>query len=70
MRNINIYIRMAIARYLSRHGTPQDTREIIATFAKRYATTKQRVSGNLAAMKKAGSIRIDTVVEGKKSLMY
>lgn len=67
---INFYIRMAIARYLARHGTPQDTREIIAIFARRYCTTKQRVSGNLAAMKRSGAIRIDTIMEGKKSLMY
>lgn len=46
----NKQIRRAMRKYVERYGR-QDTRKIIAAFAKAYKTTKQRISGNLSALK-------------------
>ena len=47
---MNYRIRRAIERYIQVHGQ-QDTRDVIALFAKRFNTTKQRISGNISCMK-------------------
>lgn len=47
---MNYQIRRAIENYINAHGH-QDTRDVIAIFAKRFNTTKQRISGNISCMK-------------------
>lgn len=46
----NYYIRRAIEKYTKVNGM-QDTRVIIEMFSKRFHVTKQKISGNLSAMK-------------------
>lgn len=65
---MNYQIRRAIERYVKANG-PQDTRNVIALFASRYHTTKQRISGNISHMKcREGCINI--VSNKPNSLMY
>lgn len=47
---MNYKIRRAIEYYVKTNGC-KDTREVIALFAKRFNTTKQRISGNISCMK-------------------
>lgn len=47
---MNNRIRIEILTYIKTNGR-QDTRTIISVFAKRFHTSKQRISGNLRAMK-------------------
>ena len=46
---LNYNIRRAIENYIHANGR-QDTRQVIATFAHRFGTTKQRISGNISCM--------------------
>lgn len=45
----NKIIRRSIRNYIKRYGS-QDTRDVIATFASAFGTTKQRISGNISYM--------------------
>lgn len=47
---MNYQIRRAIERYIEANGQ-QYTHDVIALFAKRFNTTKQRISGNISCMK-------------------
>lgn len=47
---MNNQIRRAIEHYVKTNGR-QDTRVVIALFAKQFNTTKQRISGNISYMK-------------------
>ncbi|MCP1110559.1 hypothetical protein [Ohessyouella blattaphilus] len=47
---MNNQIRRSIERYVKKYGQ-QDTRVVISLFAKRFNTTKQRISGNISYMK-------------------
>ena len=47
---MNNKIRIAIMSYLNANGK-QNTRTIISMFAEQFNTSKQRISGNLRAMK-------------------
>lgn len=50
MKIMNYNIRRTIKKYLQMNG-PQRSRDVIALFAKRFHTSRQRISGNLSAMK-------------------
>lgn len=66
---MNNMIRIAIMAYLNAHGK-QNTRTIISMFAKQFNTSKQRISGNLRAMKyDFNAITIVTYVPGSYSEM-
>ena len=68
-RIMNKKIRIAIMNYLNVHGK-QNTRTIISMFAKQFNTSKQRISGNLRAMKyNFNAINIVTYVPGSFSEM-
>ena len=47
---MNYRIRRTIESYIQANGQ-QDTRDVIDLFAKRFNTTKQRISGNISCMK-------------------
>jgi|O1111metagenome_2_1110795.scaffolds.fasta_scaffold13531_3 hypothetical protein len=65
---MNYQIRRAIERYVKSNG-PQDTRYVIALFANRFRTPKQRISGNISYMKcREGCINI--ISNKPHSLMY
>lgn len=65
---MNYQIRRAIERYVKSNG-PQDTRYVIALFANRFRTPKQRISGNISCMKcREGCINI--ISNKPHSLMY
>lgn len=65
---MNKRIRIAIENYLRKNGG-QNTRDVIFIFAKRFNTTKQRISGNISCMKCIeGTI---TIIPNKpNSIMY
>lgn len=66
---MNNRIRNEILTYIITNGR-QDTRTIISVFAKRFNTSKQRISGNLRAMKyNFNTINIVTYTPGKYSEM-
>lgn len=66
---MNYRIRRAIERYIQVNGQ-QDTRDVIALFAKRFNTTKQRISGNLRSLKYDDkTIRITTYISATYSVM-
>lgn len=46
---MNYKIRRSIENYIKMKGA-QETRHVIALFAKQFKTTKQRISGNLSYM--------------------
>lgn len=55
---MNRSIRTAIQRYIAANG-PTDSRILISLLAKRFKTTKQRISGNISYMVcHAGTISI------------
>lgn len=55
---MNVTIRTAIQNYISVNG-PIESRLIIDIMAKRFTTTKQRISGNISYMVcKAGTLSI------------
>ncbi|GFI35851.1 hypothetical protein IMSAGC015_00010 [Lachnospiraceae bacterium] len=55
---MNVTIRTAIQNYISVNG-PTESRLIIDIMAKRFTTTKQRISGNISYMVcKAGTLSI------------
>ena len=65
---MNNNIRTAINLYLQANGK-EDTRTITTIFAKQFNTSKQRIAGNLRAMKyNYGSINIITIVPNHQSL--
>lgn len=47
---MNYQIRREIENYIQKNGR-QDTRVVIGIFAKKFNTTKQRISGNISCMK-------------------
>lgn len=47
---MNYRIRREIENYINTYGS-QDTHVMIDMFAKRFHTTKQRISGNISCMK-------------------
>lgn len=56
---MNVKIRAAIQNYVSVNG-PTDSRVMINIMAKRFVTTKQRISGNISYMVcKAGTLSIN-----------
>ncbi len=65
---MNYQIRRAIENYLKDNGR-QDTREVIALFAKRFNTTKQRISGNISCMK-CREQSINIIPNKLHSIMY
>lgn len=65
---MNRMIRNAIQQYIVTNG-PTDSRVIIAIMAKRFGTTKQRISGNISFMVcKAGTLSI--VRNRPNSILY
>jgi hypothetical protein len=65
---MNYQIRRAIERYLQANGK-QDTRDVIALFARRFNTTKQRISGNISCMK-CRELSINIIPNTPHSIMY
>ncbi len=65
---MNYQIRQAIERYIHANGR-QETREIITLFAKRFNTTKQRISGNISCMKCCEQ-SINIIPNKPHSIMY
>lgn len=65
---MNYQIRLAIENYIQVNGR-QDTRDVIAPFAKRFNTTKQRISGNISCMK-CREQGIDIIPNKPHSIMY
>ncbi len=67
---MNNRIRTAITNYPNVNGK-QDTRHITAMFAKQFNTSKQRIAGNLRAMKyDFQTISIVTYLPGTYSEMF
>lgn len=64
----NYQIRRSIERYIQANG-PQDTRKVIAIFAKRLKTTKNRISGNISCMK-CYEQSINIIPNKPHSIMY
>ena len=60
--------RRAIEGYIQANGQ-QDTRDVIALFAKRFNTTKQRISGNISCMK-CREQSINIISNKPHSIMY
>lgn len=65
---MNYRIRRAIEGYIQANGQ-QDTRDVIALFAKRFNTTKQRISGNISCMK-CREQSINIIPNKPHSIMY
>lgn len=66
---MNNKIRIAIMNYLNAHGK-QNTRTIISMFAKQFNTSKQRIAGNIRALKyNFNAINIVTYTPGTYSEM-
>lgn len=65
---MNYRIRRAIESYIQANGQ-QDTRDVIALFAKRFNTTKQRISGNISCMK-CREQSINIIPNKPHSIMY
>ncbi len=65
---MNYQIRRAIENYIKMYGK-QDTRIIISIFAKRFNTTKQRISGNISCMKRLEQ-SINIIPNKPHSIMY
>lgn len=65
---MNVRIRRAIENYVKSNGR-QDTRDVIAIFAKRFNTTKQRISGNISYMK-CREQSINIIPNKPHSIMY
>lgn len=65
---MNYRIRRAIESYIQANGQ-QDTRDVIDLFAKRFNTTKQRISGNISCMK-CREQSIDIIPNKPHSIMY
>ncbi|MPN46314.1 hypothetical protein SDC9_193900 [bioreactor metagenome] len=65
---MNYQIRRAIENYIQSNGK-QNTRDVIALFAKRFNTTKQRISGNISCMK-CHEQSIDIIPNKPHSIMY
>lgn len=65
---MNYQIRRAIESYIQANKQ-QDTRYVIALFARRFNTTKQRISGNISCMKCREQI-INIIPNKPHSIMY
>lgn len=65
---MNVRIRRAIENYVKSNGR-QDTRDVIAIFAKRFNTTKQRIGGNISYMK-CREQSINIIPNKPHSIMY
>ena len=65
---MNYQIRRAIENYIKVNGR-QDTRDIIALFAKRFNKTKQCISGNISCMKCCEQ-SINIIPNKPHSIMY
>lgn len=65
---MNYQIRRAIENYINVNGR-QDTRDVIDIFAKRFNTTKQRISGNISCMK-CREQSINIIPNKPHSIMY
>ncbi|MBO5303643.1 MAG: hypothetical protein J6A92_06290 [Lachnospiraceae bacterium] len=65
---MNYQIRRAIENYINVNGH-QYTRDVIAIFAKRFNTTKQRISGNISCMK-CCEHSINIIPNKPHSIMY
>ena len=64
---MNYQIRRAIEHYIRTNGS-QYTRDMIAMFAKRFKTSKKRISGNISCMKcREHCVNITT---NQPSIMY
>ena len=65
---MNYVIRRDIEDYLKLNSS-QNTRNIIAIFAKKFKTTKQRISGNISYMK-CYEHSINIISNKPNSIMY
>lgn len=65
---MNYQIRRAIESYIQANGK-QDTCDVIGLFAKRFNTTKQRISGNISCMK-CREQSIDIIPNKPHSIIY
>ena len=67
MNRDNQTIRRCMRRYLVRYGQT-DTRHLITTFAYHFNVPRQVISGDLSALCKYKTVRVDVIVPSRYSI--
>ena len=66
---MNRRIRIAILAYIASNGAT-DTRKVISIMAKRFNTTKQRISGNISWLARISSLTVGGKRNTKSCYIY
>ena len=66
---MNRRIRIAILAYIASNGKT-DTRKLISIMAKRFNTTRQRISGNISWLVKTSSLTVGGVRNTNSCYIY